>query len=193
MTKALPPAKWGLAIDWETSGYSIPDYASKHSGISFGAAIFDTKTFEVVESLYCEIKPDPTKEWDMGAERIHGLSRDYLETNGITREDAAIQLASMVIKFIGTGKVIPLGHRVHFDIAFTNDLLNVIDVVLDWDPIKMDSAALAAILLNETSSDGLFNACGFTERTEHNSLEDILLTLESVRTLKQTFLKGQQA
>jgi hypothetical protein len=192
MGKPLPPQKFGLAIDWETSGYSIPDYASKHSGISFGAAIFDTKTFEVVESLYCEIQPDPTKLWDMGAEKIHGLTRDHLAVYGITREAAAIQLASMVIKYIGTGKVIPLGHRVHFDIAFTNDLLKVIDVELEWDPIKMDSAALAAILLHETSSDGLFNACGFTERTEHNSLEDILLTLESVRTLKLAFLEGRQ-
>lgn len=193
MTKPLPPQKFGLAIDWETSGYSIPDYASRHSGLSFGAAIFDTKTFEVVDSLYCEIKPDPAKEWDVGAEKIHGMSREYLESNGFTREDAAIQLASLVLKYLGTGKVIPLGHRVHFDIAFTDDLLKTIDVKLDWDPIKMDSAALAAILLHETSSDNLFRACGFDDRTEHNSLEDILLTLESVRVLKQTFLKGQAA
>jgi hypothetical protein len=190
MIKPLPPQKLGLAIDWETSGYSIPNYASKHSGISFGAVIFNTDTFEAIDSIYCEVQPDPSKEWSLEAEKIHGLTQAHLAVNGLTREDAAIQLASLVLKWIGTGKVIALGHRVHFDIAFTDDLLNSIDVKFDWDPIKMDSAALAAILLHETSSNGLFKACGFEDRKMHNALEDVIYTLESVRILKQTFLKG---
>jgi len=188
--RPLPPPRFGLAIDWETTGYSIPNYASQHSGISFGAAIFDTKSFEVVDSLYVEIHPDPSKIWDDGAERIHGLSKEYLAANAITRDEAACQLASLVIKWIGTGKVMVLGHRVHFDIAFTDDLMSVIDVKFEWDPIKIDSAAIGAVFLNETSSDGVFRACGFNDRNEHNALEDILLTLESIRIIKMQYLKG---
>ena len=37
--------KFGMAIDYETSGYILPDYTSKHQGISFGAIIFDVSTF----------------------------------------------------------------------------------------------------------------------------------------------------
>lgn len=188
--KPRPPAKFGLAIDWETSGYSIPNYAAHHSGISFGAAIFDTKTLEVVDSIYVEVQPHPGRLWDDGAERVHGLTREHLAEHGVSREEAAVQLASLVIKWIGTDKVLALGHRVYFDIAFTDDLMSEIDVKFEWDPIKLDSAAIASVFLHETSSDGLFARCGFTERQEHNSLEDILLTLESVRTLKLQFLKG---
>lgn len=180
-----------MAIDWETSGYSIPNYAEKHSGISFGATIFDVSTFEVIDTLYLEIQPDPTKLWSAEAERVHGLSQVHLAKKGVTREEAATQLATLVLTYIGTDKILTLGHRVYFDIAFTDELMKTIDVKFDWDPIKLDSAAIATVFLNETSSDGLFSLCGFDERSEHNALEDILLTLESVKTLKQTFLKGQ--
>jgi hypothetical protein len=188
--KSVPPQRMGLAIDWETSGYSLPNYAESHSGISFGAAIFDTTTFEMVDSVYCEVKPDPTKIWSAEAEAIHGLSQDYLAAFGVTQDEAAIKLCTMVLKWIATGKVLALGHRVAFDIAFTNALTSVIDVQFDWDPIKLDSAAIGAIFLGETSSDGVFRKCGFTDRAEHNALEDIILTLESVRTIKQQFLRG---
>ncbi len=191
--KPRPPGKFGLAIDWETSGYSIPNYAAHHSGISFGAAIFDTESFEVVDSLYCEVQPKEGRLWDDGAEKVHGLTREHLAKHGVSREEAASQLATLVLKWIGTDKVLALGHRVYFDIAFTDDLMAEIDIKFEWDPIKIDSAAFGTVLLHETSSDGLFNLCGFTDRAEHNSLEDILLTLESIRTLKLRYLKGAAA
>jgi pyruvate-formate lyase-activating enzyme len=54
MAKNIPT--YGIAIDWETSGYSVPDYASKHQGISVGAAVFDIKTFEPIETFYQVIR-----------------------------------------------------------------------------------------------------------------------------------------
>jgi hypothetical protein len=73
---------FGLAIDFETSGYSIPNYAAKHQGISFGAIIFDVRTLEPVEALYQEIKFNDKYSWDAGAEKIHGISRPHLATHG---------------------------------------------------------------------------------------------------------------
>ena len=58
MAKNIPTL--GLAIDWETSGYSLPDYASKHQGISIGAAVFNLKTFEPIETYYQVIKFNKT-------------------------------------------------------------------------------------------------------------------------------------
>lgn len=183
--------KFGLAIDWETSGYSVPSYAKEHQGISFGALIFDIATFEIVETLYLEIKFDSSKyKWDEGAERVHGLSREYLAANGVTQQEAATQLATMILKYIGTDKIVALGHRVFFDIEFTNQLMAAVDFELSWDPIKIDSAAIALTFLGVNKSDELFDLMGMPPRQEHNSLEDIVYTLESVKGVKDYFMRG---
>lgn len=182
--------KFGLAIDWETSGYSIPSYASEHQGISFGALIFDISTFEIVETLYLEVKFDPKYKWDEGAERIHGLSREYLEANGVTQREAATQLATMILKYIGTDKIVALGHRVFFDIEFTNQLMASVDFELSWDPIKIDSASIALSFLGVNKSDELFELMGMPARNSHDALEDIVFTIESIRQVKQYFLAG---
>lgn len=183
--------KFGLAIDWETSGYSVPSYAKEHQGISFGALIFDIATFEIVETLYLEIKFDSSKyKWDEGAERVHGLSREYLAANGVTQQEAATQLATMILKYIGTDKIVALGHRVFFDIEFTNQLMDSVGFALSWDPIKIDSAAIALTFLGVNKSDELFDLMGMPPRQEHNSLEDIVYTLESVKGVKDYFMRG---
>jgi hypothetical protein len=88
------PAR-GICIDWETSGYNPPremqghfiGYADKHQGIALGAAIFDVETFEVIDTFYVDIKFDESKYiWSDGAEKIHGLTREYLNKNGETAD-----------------------------------------------------------------------------------------------------------
>lgn len=188
---SAPVQKFGLAIDWETSGYSVPEYAKSHQGISFGALIFDISDFTVVESLYAEIKFDSSKYiWDDGAEKIHGLSQDYLAHNGLTQARAAEQLAAMIFKYIGTDKVVALGHRVAFDIAFTNQLMESVGFELPWDPIKIDSAAFALSFLGVNRSDELFDMMGMPPRGEHNALEDIVYTLASVKAIRDYFMTG---
>ena len=182
--------KFGLAIDWETSGYSVPNYAASHQGISFGALIFDISDFSIVETLYLEVKFDPKYTWDEGAEKIHGLSREHLEKHGVTQQQAAEQLAALVLKYIGMDKIVALGHRVFFDIAFTNQLMESVGFEFNWDPIKIDSAAIALTFLGVNRSDELFDMMGMPPRAEHNSLEDIIYTLESVKGIRDYFIKG---
>lgn len=182
--------KRGLAIDWETSGYSIPDYAKSHQGISFGAIIFDLTDFSIIETLYLEIKFDPKYTWEQNAENIHGLSREHLEKHGVTQQEAAEQLATLVLKYIGTEKIIALGHRVNFDIAFTNQLMSSVGFEFNWDPIKIDSAALALTFLGVTRSDELFDIMGMPPRGNHDALEDIVYTLESVKGIRNYFMAG---
>lgn len=184
--------RFGLAIDWETSGYSVPNYAKEHQGISFGAIIFDVQSLEPVETLYLEIKFDATKyKWESGAERVHGLSREHLEKNGVTQEEAAIQLCNLVIKYIAVGDdVMLLGHRVHFDRAFTEQLTKTIEVDLSYHPNTIDSCSMGIALMEIAKSEDVFQMMGMPPRQEHNSLEDIMYTLLSVKRMKELFFKG---
>jgi oligoribonuclease (3'-5' exoribonuclease) len=185
--------QFGCAVDWETSGYSLPNYASRHQGISFGAIIFDVKTLKPVEQLYREIKFDPKYTWDAGAEKIHGLSRAHLEANGVSQEQAACNLAELVIKYIGTGDVMLLGHRVHFDKAFTIQLMDVAGMEFSYHPTMIDSCSMATALMELTYSEDIFQTLGLPARGRHNALEDITYTLEAVRRMKEYFITGVAA
>ena len=190
MTSKPAIPNFGLAIDWETSGYSLPSYAANHQGISFGAVVFDLATLAPIDELYCEIKFDSKYKWEDEAEKIHGLSRAYLEKNGITQEDAALQLGTMVLKYFGDGKVMILGHRVWFDEAFTDQLMSVVDLEIKYDPIRLDSAAISVLLLEIQRSDDIFDVLGLPSRGEHNALEDVIFTLEALKRLKEIFIRG---
>jgi len=181
---------WGLAIDWETSGYSVPNYAAKHQGISFGAIIFDVKSLTPVEELYCEIKFDSKYNWEAGAEKIHGISREHLEKNGITQEEAAFKLVDLISRYMGTDEIMLLGHRVHFDKAFTNQLADAAGLELNYHPTVIDSCSIATVLMELTYSEDIFSTLGMPARGKHNALEDIRYTLESIRRIKGFFLKG---
>lgn len=182
--------KFGLAIDWETSGYSYPNYAEKHQGISFGAIIFEVATLEPVETIYHEIKFNPKYEWSSGAERVHGLTREYLDQNGVTQAEAALSLCNLIVSHIGTEDIVLLGHRVYFDKAFTQQLTESQDVFLKYHPIMFDSCSMGSLLLEVSRSDDVFQLMGLPQRTTHNALEDIMYNLEAVRKMKEYFVSG---
>jgi oligoribonuclease (3'-5' exoribonuclease) len=201
MTAPLKPGvtpynvpRFGLAIDWETSGYSVPEYAKFHQGISVGVIIFDCQSLDPIESLYLEIKFDEKKyKWDPGAERVHGLSREHLRTAGIPQEEAATVLCNLIVKYIGTDDVMLLGHRVHFDRAFTEQLTKSIGVDLSYHPNTIDSCSMAIALMEMAKSEDVFQTLGMPPRQEHNALEDIMYTLLSVKRMKDLFFKGIEA
>lgn len=181
---------FGLGIDFETSGYSLPNYSDRHQGISFGAIIFDMKTLEQIESLYVEIKFDNKYIWDNGAEKIHGLSRDHLSNNGISQEEAAFALVGLINKYMGNGDVVLLGQRVNFDKAFTIQLLDSAGLELKFNPTTIDSCSIATVFLELTYSEDIFAMCGMPPRGKHNALEDITYTLSSIRKMKEYFISG---
>lgn len=187
--------RFGVAIDFETSGYSVPDYAKFHQGISFGVIIFDAQTLEPIEHLYHEIKFDESKyKWDSGAEKVHGLSREHLMKNGITQEEAALSFCNLIVKYLGTtSDVMLLGHRVHFDRAFTEQLTKSIGIDLQYHPNTIDSCSMAIALMEIAKSEDVFQMMGMPPRQEHNALEDIMYTLLSVKRMKELFLKGIEA
>lgn len=185
MAKTLP--KFGIGIDWETTGSTWGgDSSILHQGISLGAAIFDLQTFDVIETMYVEIKFNADKYiWTDGAEKIHGLSREHLEKNGVTREEAAVELLNMMVKYIDMDKdVMVLGHNVDFDIKFTKQLLEPFELMFKVSHRHLDTSGMGLILLNAWNSNELFDILGLPERKLHNALEDILMTIEAAKRMK---------
>lgn len=191
MSNLLVP-KFALAIDWETSGYSYPNFAEKHQGVAFGAIIFDIHTLDPVEEIYVEIKYDSKYVWDSGAERVHGLSRSYLEKNGISQPEAALELGNLILKYFGTeDQPMILAHRAYFDIAFTTQLMKTIDVDIQFHPTPIDTSVFGTILMETSKSDTIFQTLGIIHRAkEHNALEDIRITLLALKKMKELFIAG---
>lgn len=194
------PQKFGLCIDWETSGATWGgDSSIKYQGISFGAIIFDTETFTEVESMYCLVKFNPDKyEWTEGAQKVHGLTIEHLEKHGLSQEEAAVQLIELIVKYFGTdSKVMLLGHNPEFDRRFTNQLLNSVEFEFSVERknedfthialhhVVLDTSALGFITLGLYKSDLLFDRLGFEERGDHNALVDARQTLETCKIIRQ--------
>lgn len=203
MKKQVTP-EFGLCIDWETSGAAFGKDSSKFfQGISFGAIVFRTADFSVVEELYCMVKFDESKwQWSDEAQKIHGLTREKLEAEGFTAEEAAGALAELILKYFGNTKVMFLGHNPEFDRRFTNQLLLNIDVEFSTERVTdsagwievhhvlLDTSALGMITLGLFKSDLLFDRLGFAERGEHNALTDARQTLETCAAIRQLVQLG---
>jgi DNA polymerase III epsilon subunit-like protein len=189
-----------LCIDWETSGAIWGgDSSTEYQGLSFGAIVFDTETFEPIEELYREIKFDASKwKWSDEAERIHGLSREYLEQNGVSAEEAAEDLVMLLSKyFVGGHKLMLMGHNAEFDRRFTNQLLNEVEFEFSVERkqpdytwialhhVLLDTSPLGFITLGLYRSNDLFEAIGYEKRGDHNSLDDARQTLGTARAIRQ--------
>lgn len=196
---------YGLCIDWETSGARFGDDSSKYyQGIQFGAIVFNAKTFEPIEKLRLCVKFNDKKyEWTDTAEKIHGISREFLEENGVTQEEAAMALAELILKYWGPDtKVLFLGHNPEFDRRFTNQLLNQIGIEFSVEPsgkfdsrievfhVVLDTSALGFITLGLYKSDLLFQRIGFEDRGSHDAMQDAEQTLETCKVIRQLVALG---
>lgn len=190
--KGVP--RLGLCLDWETSGatWGASEYAKDWQGLSFGAVVFDFETLSPIETLYREIRyipkgPKGNKEWGWSkeAERIHGLTQGYLAENGVDQDDAAMDLAELILKYFGVNPYVPfLGHNRDFDVAFTRQLFDSIDLKLNLHHVHLDTSGLGLLTLGIYKSNDLFEFLGLPERAEHNALTDALYTLESARRIR---------
>lgn len=204
MTTKRKPAQipqWGLCIDWETSGSTWGgDSSILHQGVAVGIIVFKTSDFTAVEELYLEIKFDESKyKWSDEAEKVHGISREHLEQNGVTQEEAAQQLVELIVKYWGTQpKVMLLGHNTEFDRRFTNQLLQTVGVEFSaerseedacpvWIQVHhvlLDTSSCSFIVSGVYRSDEMFAMIGFDERGAHNALDDARMTLDTAAVFR---------
>lgn len=191
MEYKLNKAQYGVVIDWETSGNdwnskTVYDLAKKYQGISYGLVVFDTATLEPVDTLYRELTFDATRYgWDAAAEAIHGLSQSYLEMNGIGHEDAAADMAEMILKYFTPQEpILFLGHNTEYDKAFTAQLLDPYGVMFNIHNTHLDTSGTAYLNFGLHTSNDVFHFLGLPERTTHNALEDCIYTLDAAKRMR---------
>lgn len=188
-----------LVIDSETTGIAIgcddpsynPNTGDTYQAISWGVAVADARTLKPIEQLYVEVKWDGVSKWTREAEKVHGLSIEYLEENGVEPEVAVEQIASLILKYWGpANSIVTLGHNVAtFDVWFLKRLMRSHGINLRFGNRHVDSFSLGFGSFGSFNSDDLFEQAGLPVRdtNKHNALDDALYSLESVRIAKMLF------
>lgn len=203
MTKSKVAFDYTLAIDAETSGIAFgsvdptgaadADNEKYYQAVSFGFIIASATTFKPLDELYVEIQHDDRYQWSDGAEKVHGLSREYLAAHGMSRKDAAFAIAGFIEKYFGPmkdiRKIALLGHNVAtFDRYFLIELLEEFDLCPQFGNRHIDTFSLGVTLLGCFSSDELFDTLGLTrDPNKHNALEDARHALKAARLMKKFF------
>ena len=179
--------QFGICVDWETSGSDWGGDSSKsYQGISVGVVVFTTADFEPVKTWYREIKFDETRyKWTAEAEAIHGITRERLEANGVTQEEAAIEFVSLLLEYFSPeDSIMFLGHNREFDISFTKQLLEQFGIMFKIHSCCLDTAGIGFATVGLFKSEMLFRELGYEPRNAHNALEDALMTLGCVQRIR---------
>jgi DNA polymerase III epsilon subunit-like protein len=204
--------EYALAVDCETTGLCYKNYnndenpvynpttGERHQALSWGVAVVRVEDFSIVEELYVEIKwnEDSLKqrlgnpEFGKSAEKIHGMTMEYLEENGVSEEEAVTLIGDLILRYFGPDNPIKLiGHNVHlFDLAFLRDMFKRHGIILSFGNRHYDSNSAALMTFGTWNSDDLFSMIGFEARGEHNALADIKMTVEACRIIQMIFKKA---
>lgn len=192
-----------LGMDSETSGLAFagnvdlanPDPSKdiknkkQYMAVSWGFVVIDVASQQIIDELYVEIKFDETKyDWEYAAEKTHGLTRDYLNKHGMTREDAAVTIVEFILKHWNIDEAIStLGHNhVCFDLWFLRELLCEFNIMLKFANRHYDTNYLTLGIYDVEGSEELFKLFN-DRRDKHNALEDIKQTVNTFFETKQLF------
>lgn len=192
-----------LGMDCETTGLCtnnetpvFNDKGERHQTVSWGFVVANVQTLRPIEKLYLEIKwNDKSKaqreanpEFGLKAESIHGLTYDHLEQNGITEEEAVLQIGNLIVKHWGNTNIRTLGHNVHtFDLPFLRDIMTRHGVHFAFGNRHYDTNSIGFATFGTFNSDDLFELIGFEHREEHNALTDAEQALETTRVIRTIF------
>lgn len=197
------PGKFSLWADWETSGADFDNgfenTFTRFQGLQVGFVIADNETLEEVDSLKVTFKFDPGYEWQDGAEKVHGLSREFLEANGVTQEEGLATMIEFIVKYFGdevihvldgqqksfSKKVQVGGHNIDFDIAATQALFKKFGLRLSIHHVKMETSGAAFIAIGEYKSNKVFEFFGGEKRGNHDALDDARLALAAARGIRE--------
>lgn len=191
--KAGDPPKFGLCIDFETSGASQnpKDHTIEYQGVSYGALIFEFESLEPIDGVYAEIQFNDMYKWSPEAEKVHGLSREYLAKHGKKPVEAAMMLAELMLKYLGPRPhVWVMAHNRDFDLMFMEQLLRPYELMPSVCHVALDTSPLGLLTVGKYRSDDLFDLFCDTHRCEHNALDDALACLTVAKSIRQIFWKG---
>lgn len=193
-----------LAIDSETTGIAFdqrdptynPKTGERFQAVSWGVAVLDTH-FNIIEKDYVEVKWNPqiaehrnnNPNYGRDAEKVHGLTKEYLDQHGNTEEEAIELIGSMILRHWAPDQAITLfGHNVGtFDLYFLYDLFHRHGLELKFSSRCIDSFSIGFALFETFNSNELFEITGCQEREHHNAMDDILMTIHSIKMAKKLF------
>lgn len=187
-----------LAMDCETTGlkFNSDDPSVGHQAVSWGFVVADAHTLKPIEELYVEIKWNDTSlnareadpKFGTYAEKIHGLTLEYLEENGMDEQEAVEEIGSLILKYWADGNIRCLGHNVAtFDMWFLKRLMRAYQIELKFGSRHIDTSGAGFINFETFTSDQLFEEVGFNARDAHNALDDAKMALESARVMRLIF------
>lgn len=191
--------KYTLAADCETTGIAIgcddpsqnPKTGEKYQAVSWGLVVVETDTLKAVDELYVEIQHDEQYVWSKGAERVHGMSQEYLRENGVSMKEAVEQIGTLILSYWGPDSPICLlGHNVvSFDLAFLRSTLRSQGLEVRFANRHVDTNAIGFACLETFNSDDLFELVGLPVRdpAKHNALTDAKNALEVVRRVRAIY------
>lgn len=176
-----------VAFDCETSGLSFDtlDPSVGYRMISAGLIVADCH-FKPIEELYVEFKwGDSTASWSSQAEGIHGLSRAYLDANGVTDVEGAEQIGGLLYDQFGMETPITLlgTNPASFDQFYLKNFLVSQGIPFKFSHRMLDTFSLGYGTVGAWTSDELFEILGFKKRDKHNALEDARMSLKSFELL----------
>lgn len=191
-----------LALDCETTGFCFghnPVYNThtkeRHQSVSWGVIVVDAATLKPLDELYVEIKWNERSliqrmnnpKFGKDAEKIHGLSLEALEENGVEEEEAVTQIGNLILNHFGDGDIRLLGHNVvTFDRLFFDDLFRRHDINLKFGNRHIDTNTIGFVCYETFNSDDLFELIGITRET-HNALEDARASLKVAQITRKLF------
>jgi len=175
-----------LVVSLETTGinYTDCDRAVGHQILAGGFIVADSKTFTPIEKRYIEIKWDPMNAWDSDAESYHGLSKKYLNQNGITEEDAVVQIGELILRNIPSGPIVMLGHNVsNFTYWFMSDIFHKYDIDLTFSARMLDTFTIGKTVFGLNDSKDIFNLLGKNPTNALDKAEAYLTLFRLVKKL----------
>lgn len=195
--------KYILGMDCETSGMAFasetsatnpdpsvnPTANGTYQSVSWGLVVCDMTTMRLVDELYVEIQWDGESLWSSKAEKVHGLTKEYLQQHGKTSEDAACDIYDFIIKWWPDPKVaIPtMGHNIaSFDHWFFRRLMSKFNLMPTLGNRVIDTNTIGIVCFNAYTSNELYELVG-VKRTSHNSLEDIKASWRVIKTTRSLF------
>lgn len=191
--------KYTLAVDCETSGVAIgcddpshnPTTGETYQALSWGLVVVETNTLKALDELYVEIQYDKQYTWNKGAERIHGMSKEYLRDNGVPMDEAVLQIGELILKYWGPDSPICLlGHNVAtFDLQFFRRTMRSQGIEIRFANRHVDTNSIGFACLETYNSDDLFDVVGLPTRdpNKHNALVDAKNALQVVRSVRAIY------
>ena len=185
------PGKYSLWLDWETSGaaFDLPYHEQfvpgMFQGVQLGLVVADNENFEEVDAIRVNIKFDSSYKWQDEAQKIHGLSREFLEENGVDAEEAVVTIIEFITKYFGedvifygegkpdkTRTICFGGHNLGFDIAALQALLKRFNFAVSEHHVRLDTSSIGFLAVGIYKSGKLFEHFGAEKRGDHDALDD---------------------